>query len=357
MSSCTLVALQGSSTWGLDYNFLFFTFQHCEHLIQELQKRLLEQQEKVAVAVRVDNEKNVVIMRLQNAWTKLKLRWQVLEAESSDLQLTLKNVKDKHEMECAELQSQIKRCEGELSKALDLAAGYKEKSDKMTEERVDSLKKHADELENYKSLVQEAEARYNQLKIDYNKVLNQNQQIGEALKNAQQEVNRERLRGGEVRGEMGVIHKALDACEAELIVLRQEKENLQLKLKEEVNRNHILEQNKNSFLAVIDEAKNAEVHIVEIEILAVRIYLIVFYHFFQRTASEEAKSLVAQQEKIRIELREVYQKQVDEVVKAKLNEFQSQLDAAESAFQTELESRQRAIAECAARKIKTVLDK
>lgn len=72
---------------------------------------------------------------------------------------------------------------------------------------------------------------------------------------------------------------------------------------------------------------------------------------------EEVKSLAAQQERTRIELREVYQKQVDEVVKAKLQEFQSQLDAAETVFQNELESRQRAIAECAARKIKTVLDK
>ncbi|XP_046419287.1 cytadherence high molecular weight protein 2-like isoform X2 [Neodiprion fabricii] len=311
-----------------------FRRDHCEHLIQELQKRLLEQQEKVAVAVRVDNEKNVVITRLQNAWTKLKLRWQVLEAESSDLHLTLKNVKDKHRTECTELQSQIKRYEGELSKALDLAGGYKEKSDTLTKEKLDLLKSHADELENYKSLVQEVENRYSQLKDEYNKVLDHNQQLGVALKNTQQEVNKERLRGGEVREEMGVIHKALDACEAELIVLRQEKENLQLKLKEETNRNHILEQNKSILLTAIDEAKMAE-----------------------KAANAEAKSIAAQQERIRIELREVYQKQVDEVVKAKLQEFQSQLDAAESAFHSELESRQRAIAECAARKIKTVLDK
>ncbi|XP_012254001.2 sporulation-specific protein 15-like [Athalia rosae] len=311
-----------------------FRRDHCEHLIQELQKRLLEQQEKVAVAVRVDNEKNVIITKFQNAWTKLKLRWQVLEAESNDLHLTLKNMKDKHQMEYTELQTQIKRCEGELSKALDLAAGYKEKSDTMTKENLELLKSHADELENYKALVQEAENRYSQLKVEYDKLSDQSQQLGEALKNTQQEVNRERLRGGEVRGEMGVIHKALDACEAELIVLRQEKENLQLKLKEEISRNHILEQNKSTLLTAIEEAKCAE-----------------------RKANEESKSFAAQEEKTRKELRDVYQKQVDEVVKAKLQEFQSQLDTAESTFQSELESRQRAIAECAARKIKTVLDK
>ena len=79
--------------------------------------------------------------------------------------------------------------------------------------------------------------------------------------------------------------------------------------------------------------------------------------FVQKLAKEEVKSLNQQQEKIRAELREVYQKQVDEVVKAKLQEFQAQLDTAEATFQTEFETRQRAIAECAARKIKSVIDK
>lgn len=64
-----------------------------------------------------------------------------------------------------------------------------------------------------------------------------------------------------------------------------------------------------------------------------------------------------QQDKIKAELREIYQKQVDDVVKSKLQEFQTQLDTAEASFQTEFETRQRAIAECAARKIKSVIDK
>ncbi|XP_012283475.1 golgin subfamily A member 4 isoform X2 [Orussus abietinus] len=311
-----------------------FRREHCENLIQELQKRLLEQQEKVAVAIRVDNEKNAAICQFQSSWSKLKLRWQALETEHKSLQDVLKNITEKHQTEVSEFQAQIKRNEGELSKALDLAAGYKEKSDNMIKEKVELLKSHADELENYKSMVQEVENRYERMKTEYTKILDKNQQLDETVKNVQQELHRERLRGGEVRSEMAVIHKALDACEAELTVLRQEKENLQLKVKEELNRNNILEQNKVSFLVAVDEARKAE-----------------------RMAKEESKSLLEQQEKIRTELREVYQTQVDEVVKAKLQEFQAQLDAAEGAFQVELETRQRAIAECAARKIKSVIDK
>ncbi|XP_012064249.1 PREDICTED: myosin-6 [Atta cephalotes] len=311
-----------------------FRREHCEHLIQELQKRLLEQQEKVAVAVRVDNEKNVLISQFHASWSKLKQQVEILKVEHKNSQTNLQNITEKHQSEMLELQTQVKRLEGELSKALDLAAGYKEKSDIMIKEKVDLLKIHADELESYKSLVQEAENRYEQMKIEFNKLLEKNQQNEEKLRTIQSELNKERLRGGEVRNEMGVIHKALDTCEAELTVLRQEKESLQLKLKEEINRNSILDQKNSLLLVSIDDAKKAE-----------------------KLAKDETKSVAEQKEKIRAELQEVYQKQVDEVVKAKLQEFQMQLDNAESEFLEELKTRQQVIAECAARKIKDVIDK
>ncbi|XP_017759440.1 PREDICTED: uncharacterized protein LOC108550251 [Eufriesea mexicana] len=311
-----------------------FRREHCEHLIQELQKRLLEQQEKVAVALRVDNEKNELIAQFHNAWSKLKQRVHISENEYSALQTNLKNVTEKHQLEVTEFQSQIKRIEGELSKALDLAAGYKEKNDIAMKEKVELLKNHADELENSKLLVQEVENRYEKLKVEYNKLLEKNQQSEETLKTLQQELGKERLKGGEVRNEMDVIHKALDTCEAELTVLRQEKENLQLKLREEINRNSILQQKNISLLSTLDDAKKAE-----------------------KLAKDETRFLVEQKEKIRSELQEIYQKQVDEVVKVKLQEFQTQLDAIESEFLEELRTRQQVIAECAARKIKDIIDK
>lgn len=220
---------------------------------------MLEQQEKVAVAVRVDNEKNTLISQFHVAWSKLKQQLEILEAEHKNSQINLQDVIKKHQSEFAESQTQVKRLEQELSKALDLAAGYKEKSDTIIKEKIDLLKNHADELECYKTLVQEAENRYEQIKTEFSMLLEKNQQSEETLKTVQSDLNKERLRGSEVRSEMAVIHKALDACEAELIILKQEKENLQLKLKEEKNRNSILEQKNLALLASIDDAKKAEV--------------------------------------------------------------------------------------------------
>lgn len=142
-----------------------------------------------------------------------------------------------------------------------MATGYKEKSDCLVKEKVELLKSHADELQSYKLLVQQAESRYEEMKAECQKLLEKNQQTGEAFKAVQQDLNKELLKGGKVRTEMAVIHKALDACEAELAILRQEKENLQLKLKEEINRNNILDQGKAALIAAVEDAKKTEVNI------------------------------------------------------------------------------------------------
>lgn len=215
------------------------------------------------MAIRVDNEKNSVISQFHNAWSKLKERWRQLEEEHGNLQKTLDKVNGKHQLEISEFQAQVKRLEGEMSKALDLAAGYKEKSDSTIKEKLDLLKEHADELINYKSLVEQAEARNDNVKSEYNRMCDKNHEFEETLRKVQQDLNKECLRNSEVRNEMAVIHKALDACEAELTILRQEKESLQLKLKEEVNRNSLLEQNKASLLATIEDVQKAEVKIVK----------------------------------------------------------------------------------------------
>ena len=220
---------------------------------------MLEYQEKVAVAVRVDNEKNSMISQFQYSWKKLKQKSRDTESERDNLQKILKNVSEKHKLEVADFQEQIKNHKDELSKALNLATGYKEKSDNLVKEKVELLQKHADELQNYKSLVQQAEHKYKEIKSECQVLIEKNKRSEETLKNVQEDLNKELLKSGEVRAEMSVIHKALDSCEAELSTLRQEKENLQLKLREEVHRNNILDQTKASLTAALEEARKAEV--------------------------------------------------------------------------------------------------
>ena len=189
----------------------------------------------------------------------MKHRLSELESERENLQKVLKSISEKHQSEIVDCQEQMKKYKEELSKALNLATGYKEKSDSLVKEKLNLLKNHANELESYKSLVQQAENRYDGMKVEFQKLLEKNEQTNDTLKAVEQDLNKELLKSGEVRTEMTVIHKALDACEAELTILRQEKGGLQLKLKEEVNKSNILEQAKASLTAALDEAKKAEV--------------------------------------------------------------------------------------------------
>lgn len=228
-------------------------------MIQELQKRLLEQQEKVAVALRVDKEKSDIIMQFQTIWHKFKARWNVLEAEHNKLQTTVEDLRSTHQSEITELQYQLKSKTEELEKINNLLTDSNVKYDIIMKEKISLLEIHANELENYKLLVQTAENRYENLKNDYDKLTETKNQIEQSNKNIQQELYKERLKSTEVRSEMSVIHKALDTCEAELTVLRQEKENLMLKLKEEENRNAILEKKKIMLIDEIDNAHKSEV--------------------------------------------------------------------------------------------------
>jgi gas vesicle protein len=60
---------------------------------------------------------------------------------------------------------------------------------------------------------------------------------------------------------------------------------------------------------------------------------------------------------MKTELHDFYQAQLERVVRDKLKEFQSQLDAAESTLQRELESRERSVAQLAARQLQHVTEK
>lgn len=69
------------------------------------------------------------------------------------------------------------------------------------------------------------------------------------------------------------------------------------------------------------------------------------------------KTLQQNQDKLKKELRVFYQKQLESVVRDKLKEFQSQLDAAEAALKVELHTRERALAELAARQMQILTEK
>lgn len=79
-----------------------FRRQHCEKIIQDLQLKYLEMQQRLAVAVQVDCAKDAAILRFHEAWEKVADRWQALETERNQLAQKLSTVKGKSDTDIAE---------------------------------------------------------------------------------------------------------------------------------------------------------------------------------------------------------------------------------------------------------------
>lgn len=60
---------------------IFYLFQHLENTIQELQRRVLEEQEKLAVAVKVDEGKDKAIAQITEAWKQMVNHWRDIESD------------------------------------------------------------------------------------------------------------------------------------------------------------------------------------------------------------------------------------------------------------------------------------
>lgn len=294
--------------------------QHCEQLVQALQAKLLESQQKMAVALQVDCEKDAAIAKLQGAWNSLADHWRSVEDQRHNLTKQLQDHKLQSETQLKQMQEKMERYETELSKALDLAHGYKEQSE--SAERI-----HSSQMEQLASKAHELEHRL----ALATQACNNAQQREETL---QAQINEDHIKLTQLQTAMDAAAKALTTHEADIAVLAEEKKALQTRLKEEKSRLDTQLQSRDKLSTELEESIKREKNL-QIEL---------------RKSSE-------QQEAMKTELHDFYQAQLERVVREKLKEFQSQLDAAEATLQRELESRERSVAQLAARQLQHVTEK
>lgn len=74
-------------------------FQHCELLIQSLQTKTLELQERLAVALEVDEAKDEAIVKFHEAWENVANRLEVAEKEKSELKAEMESLIIKNQQE------------------------------------------------------------------------------------------------------------------------------------------------------------------------------------------------------------------------------------------------------------------
>nr|CAD7403061.1 unnamed protein product [Timema poppensis] len=260
----------------------------------------------------------------------------------------------------------VSRLEGELSQALDLAHGYKEKSESSERERQEMIHLHMAETEALTAQLQEMRQHLDEASNEHSRIISAREETEAKLVASQQEVGKvsvgvefpgtlqpsptslsflplllllpvvmsERSLKENVRKELQKIKQTLSNCEVELLALKEEKAALQLKMKEERNRISVVDQQKRSLQSTLDEAKKRE-----------------------KSLRDELKASNDRLEKVKVDLRDYYQREVEVVVRTKLAEFQGQLDSAETSLRQELEAREKAVTEIAQKQVKQIADK
>uniref|UniRef100_A0A0K8T7M8 Centrobin n=1 Tax=Lygus hesperus TaxID=30085 RepID=A0A0K8T7M8_LYGHE len=285
-----------------------FRRMHLEETIQSLNKRVLEEQEKLAVAMVVDEGKDKAIIQITEAWKQMVEHWKKIEADRHSMSQRLISEKAALKRAREDVDKKIERWEKEVSQALDLAAGYKNKCVLLEVEF--SISKES--LEG-KVTVLEEKLKVNEKTLT--DLLEERKFLSDKLQSTQEEVQDGKRLIDSTRKEVESIQQNLSTVEAELAIVKEQRGLIEMRLMEEKGRVVILEQQKSSLEDKLEEA-----------------------HRCQMNAEKEAKNAIAELESSKMNLREFYQNQLEMVVRSKLTEFQGQLDAAQLSMQAEIES-------------------
>ncbi|CAH1164824.1 unnamed protein product [Phyllotreta striolata] len=297
--------------------------QHCENIIQELQTRNLEMQQKVSVAVKVDDSKNKTIQQLQDTVEKLLNRFEKLNREKIDREFDVEKLKKRLMDEKEETNQRIHHYESEASKALNLAHANQEKSVALERKCCDL------EAENH-SLKKKLES----LEQNYAKECDKNKQIADILTKKEVEINENKLTLSNASAEINQSRKTIENCEREFARMKEDYHKIDEKLKEE--RNQTVKLNK-EIMDLLDELESRKKREVELQ--------------------EEIAALTRQLQSNKVDLRNFYQGQVEILVQGKLKEFQCQLDRTEDNFKEEIKKREMAVAKSAAEHLQRLSEK
>ncbi|CAH2040858.1 unnamed protein product, partial [Iphiclides podalirius] len=294
--------------------------EHCEVMIQQLQRKILEQQEKLAVAIKVDRGKDIAINKLREAW--LKLTHSLDRAEERHRAALEKMVKevDNFKMVADEAQKKTRHFEAELYKALDLAHDYQDKCKQLTTEKKELQDSTEKSLADKEEVLRSKEKEIEVLKENYETFMRLNKQSTDCVKNLEEALEKEKSEHDSTKSKTDELSRKMQSCQEEMLLVSQEKDILKEKVNEERSRCNLLErqlcdmQNKNS-----DLLKKCE------------------------SLENDVKTLRKHLELQKNELKGHYQQQLEDAVLSKLKEFQVQLDLAQREMEGEARSKENAI--------------
>lgn len=294
--------------------------EHCESMIQQLQKKILEQQEKLAVAVKVDRAKDAAIGKLREAWLKLTGSLDKAEERHRAALEKMDREVENFRMIADDAQKKTSHFEAELYKALDLAHDYQEKCKQLTTEKKEIDERIQKIIQDRDEMVAMKEKEVEALKENCQTIMRLNKQSSDCIKNLEESLEKEKADHHETKCKIKELGNKIQSLEDTHSLITQERDLLKEKVNEERSRNNLLEkqigEQQNHTAEVMRKCDNLET---------------------------EVKTLRKHLELQKTELKCHYQKQLEQAVLSKLQEFQHQLDAAERDMEADARAKENAL--------------
>ncbi|XP_058824281.1 myosin heavy chain, non-muscle [Topomyia yanbarensis] len=280
--------------------------QHLERNIHMLQAKLLEYEQKIAVAIDVDKEKEGMILRL--------------EQESVNLNQHIRDLEHKHNeqhekllQENVDIKNKNLHLEKELGETIVVARKLQDRNETL-ESKVESLTTaNQDVTDVHKNQLKDLEIRLSNSR--------------ESERNLKEQCSRLKKSNEQMKDELEVERKKSEETNklrADLASLKVKVDNLNRKLADANTQN-------DSFKEQIKDLKAQN-----------------------DTHLEEKKNLLKELDVQRLSLKKYYQSQLEDVVADKLREFQKQLTAVEEQLRSEAKRKERLLAERAIKQIELI---
>ncbi|XP_018323268.1 myosin heavy chain, skeletal muscle, adult isoform X2 [Agrilus planipennis] len=296
---------------------------YCEELIQQQQKCILDLQERISVAVQVDQAKDEAIEGFFDEWYKLQSKIKLLQEDVHVFKQKYQESEEDKRTYIIESTEKIKSLEDEMSKTFLLANN--------SQEKVVTLEKQNAELRNR---VQNADEKYNNAQVQLATEKKKNLQFLNTLDKKEEELAKAMKASAAAEDETNQNRKMMELCQHELMTVKTRLGELQRQLQDEKEWNKDFETQKARLFQEIEAHRKTEI-----------------------TLREEISKLKESNEKMRVDLRNFYQEQVEMVVREKLKEFQGQLEKAENNLQFELRAQEKSFAKAAATHIYQITEK
>ncbi|CAH1780588.1 unnamed protein product [Owenia fusiformis] len=198
--------------------------RHCEKQIQQLQAKMLEVQQQLAVAVSTDKRKDSMIEQLDKTLAKVVEGWKRHEAEKQEMIEKLNAEKKLAEQVQKDHQKMVKGFEEEVANAMRQVAAEREKMSHIEQEKQSYIEKLDQERGQLVTLLESEQERIRRIEAERDRAQDGRQHLEKQTESLQTTLNQERA--GWAEKEKEFVSKIDEITTMQIQVLKKEQDRV-----------------------------------------------------------------------------------------------------------------------------------